>query len=127
MLVSASVRKQVLRILAVNSQYLPAVVHVHDLLANKEVDHEDAVALFNIILLGIHQSGHALTANRADQVLKKMEESGAKPNCETLRILVECKTLYAGPGFLMDVGAECSECCTAICRPFRRMALYCWR
>lgn len=104
MLVSASVRKRVLRILAVNSQYLPAVVHVHDLLANKEVDHEDAVALFNIILLGIHQSGHALTANRADQVLKKMEESGAKPNCETLRILVECKTLYAGPGFLMDVG-----------------------
>lgn len=102
--VSVSARKQVLHVLAANSQYLPAAAHVHDLLTDGEVDHKDAVALFNSILMGIYHSGHALTANRSDQVLKKMEELGAKPNCETLRVLVECKTLYAGPGFLMDVG-----------------------
>ncbi|CAE7746565.1 unnamed protein product [Symbiodinium sp. CCMP2592] len=102
--VSVSVREQVLHVLAANSQYLPAAAHVHDLLSDGDVDQKDAVALFNSILLGIYKSGHALTANRADQVLKKMEELGATPNCETLRVLVECKTLYAGPGFLMDVG-----------------------
>ena len=55
--VSVSARKQVLHVLAANSQYLPAAAHVHDLLTDGEVDHKDAVALFNSILMGIYHSG----------------------------------------------------------------------
>ena len=102
--VPVAVAGDVLRVLAVYSQYESAVAHVHGLLSMEEVNDLDAAALFNKILLGIQQAGHPLTANRAEQVLKSMVEAGVEPDCETLRILVECKTLYAGPAFLTDVG-----------------------
>ena len=102
--VELSLVGEVLRVLARESQYLPAVAHVEDLVTGSQVDHSDAVGLFNMILLGIQQSGRAEAPKRAEQILRRMIETQAKPNGETLRILVEAKTRFAGPGFLTDVG-----------------------
>ena len=95
---------EVLRILAASSQYLAAVSHLEALMSADTLFEDNATSLFNMILLGMQQSGHPLTPNRVDQVVKRMIEARAEPNSETLRTLVESKMQNAGPGFLMDVG-----------------------
>ncbi|CAL1163242.1 unnamed protein product [Cladocopium goreaui] len=104
-----SSRVEMLKILGTYGNFQPAANHVRELLEAEDIDATEAAELFDGILFGIVQAHHPLSSSRADVLIKEMLDIGLQPTDETMRLIVEAKTLFAAPGFLIDLGQSVLE------------------
>lgn len=104
-----SSRVEMLKILGTYGNFQPAANHVRELLEAEDIGATEAAELFDGILFGIVQAHHPLSSSRADVLIKEMLDIGLQPTDETMRLIVEAKTLFAAPGFLIDLGQSVLE------------------
>eukprot|EP00435_Cladocopium_sp_Y103_P062015 s558_g23.t1 len=104
-----SSRVEMLKILGSFGNFQPAANHVRELLEAEDIDTTEAAELFDGILFGIVQAHHPLSSSRADVLIQEMLDIGLRPTDETMRLIVEAKTLFAAPGFLIDLGQSVLE------------------
>lgn len=104
-----SSRVEILKILGTYGNFQAAADHVRELLEAEDINATEAAELFDGILFGIVQAHHPLSSSRADVLMKEMLDMGLQPTDETMRLIVEAKTLFAAPGFLIDLGQSVLE------------------
>lgn len=104
-----SLRGAIMKMLSRYSNWKAASSQVRELLAQEELSFSDATELFNEILSGMIEANHPLTSFRTDVIIKDMLDIDVQPAAGTLRLIVEAKTQYAAPGFLIDLGQSILE------------------
>eukprot|EP00913_Durusdinium_trenchii_P025496 g23933.t1 len=94
----------ILEILAQYSNFRVATTEIQRLLDEAIIDVHEAAQLYDHVLRGLLNAQHPLTADRANLVIKEMLETQLQPTGDTLHLVVQAQTLYAAPGFLIDLG-----------------------
>ncbi|CAK9011258.1 unnamed protein product [Durusdinium trenchii] len=100
---------QILEILAQYSNFRVATTEIQRLLDEAIIDVHEAAQLYDHVLRGLLNAQHPLTADRANLVIKEMLETQLQPTGDTLHLVVQAQTLYAAPGFLIDLGQTVLE------------------